>query len=406
MLETTPGGSLRASHVAGAGPTPMNTRGLCSYTCRVRNLALVVLVAGVAMGCVSGSPKLMYLSQERWEQEVRKRGVDPSRVPNPLAVSEPMRLAAVQFSGEIGNDLARLKRLQSSLFDESEFPFHYSGRETLTAAEAFFRREGNCLSFTNLFVAMARSLELPVTTALVRRSRASEREGDLIVVNNHVVATVDWNTKAEFFDFDRRRHEPPTQFKPLDDLWITALFLNNKGADELRAGHPDIAIRYFEDAVRLAPEFAAAWGNVGVAKRRLGDIDGALQAYQKALSIEADNPTILNNLSSLYRALGRHQEADHALIAANLMLASPHVLIVRGDLELTQGRPDAAEKLYKRARRLGPELADPFIALARLEVGRKETRKAIKYLEEALEVEPANRDAHELLTRLRSTSAN
>lgn len=366
----------------------------------------MLFLAVVAAGCASSSPKLMYLSQDRWEQEVRKRGVDPARVPNPLAVSEPMRLAARELSGDVGNDIQKLRRLQSSLFDESEFPFHYSGRETLTAAEAFFRREGNCLSFTNLFVAMARSLELPVTTAMVKRSRASEREGDLIVVNNHVVATVDWNTKAEFFDFDQRRHEPPTQFRPLDDLWITALFLNNKGADELRAGHPDIATRYFEDAVKLAPEFAAAWGNVGVAKRRLGDIDGALQAYQKALAIEADNPTILNNLSSLYRALGRFEEADHALIAANLTLASPHVLIVRGDLELTQGRPGEAEKLYRRARRLGPELADPYLALARLELGRKDRERAIKYLREALEVEPTNRDAKDLLARLTGSSSS
>lgn len=378
----------------------MNAQGHCPYTSRVRKLALVVVAAGLALGCASSGPKMMFLSQERWEEEIRKRGVDPARVPNPLAVTEPMRLAARQLSGEAGNDLARLRQLQASLFDDTAFPFHYAGRETLTAAEAFFRREGNCLSFTNLFVAMARSLDLPVTTALVRRSRASEREGDLIVVNNHVVATVDWNTRAEFFDFDRRRHEPPTQFKPLDDMWITALFLNNKGADELRAGHPDIAIRHFEDAVKLAPEFAAAWGNVGVARRRLGDIDGALSAYQKALAIEADNPTILNNLSSLYRALGRHQEADHALIAANLALASPHVLIVRGDLELTQGRLKSAEKLYRRARRLGPELADPLIALARFELGRKQPRRALKYLEQALAVEPANRDARELLARI------
>lgn len=387
--------------------TPARNRPrLCPYTCRVKKLLLVVLGAGLALGCTSSRPKLMYLSQERWEQEIRKRGVDPVRVPNPLAVSEPMRLAALELSGEVGSDLAKLRRLQASLFDEAAFPFHYAGRETLTAAEAFFRREGNCLSFTNLFVAMARSLGLPVTTALVRRSRASEREGDLIVVNNHVVATLDWNTKAEFFDFDRRRHEPPTKFQPLDDMWITALFLNNKGADELRAGHPDIAIRYFEDAVKLAPEFAAAWGNVGVAKRRLGDIDGALTAYRQALSIEADNPTILNNLSSLYRALGRREEADHALIAANMALASPHVLLVRGDLELTQGRPREAERLYKRARRLGPELADPLIALARLELQRNQTRKALKYLEEALAAEPGNRDATELLARLRPGRAN
>lgn len=383
----------------------LNPVGNCSYTCRVKTALPLVLLAMVAAGCSTGPATLTYLTPDRWEQEVRKRGVDPSRVPNPLAFSEPMRDTAVRLAGSIGNDLFKLRHLQDKLFDESEFPFTYSNRETLTAAEAFFRREGNCLSFTNLFVSLARSLDLPVTTALVKRSRASEKEGDLIVVNNHVVATFDWNTKAEFFDFDQRRHEPPTQFRPLDDMWITALYLNNKGADELRTGHPDIAIRYFEDAVRLAPDFAAAWGNVGVAKRRLGDINGGLQAYEKALAIEADNPTILNNLSSLYRALGRHQEADNALTAANLTLASPHVLIVRGDLELTQGRPDRAERLYKRARKVGPKLADPLIALARLELGRQNMRRALDYVEKALEREPHSHDAQALEQRLRAASS-
>ncbi|MCU0292805.1 MAG: tetratricopeptide repeat protein [Thermoanaerobaculaceae bacterium] len=365
----------------------------------------LVLLAVLGTGCSTGTVSLTYLTADRWEQEVRKRGVDPSRVPNPLAYSEPMRATATRLAGDIGNDLLRLRLLQVRLFDEAEFPFRYSNRETLTAAEAFFRREGNCLSFTNLFVSLARSIQLPVTTALVKRTRASEREGDLIVVNNHVVATFDWNTKAEFFDFDQRRHEPPTQFKPLDDLWITALYLNNKGADELRTGHPDIAIRYFEDAVKLAPDFAASWGNLGVARRRLGDINGGLQAYEKALAIESDNPTILNNLSSLYRALGRHQEADNALTAANMTLASPHVLIVRGDLELTQGRPDRAERLYKRAHKVGPKLADPLIALARLEYGRSNTRKALSYVGKALEREPRNRDAQDLDHRLRGLSS-
>ena len=78
------------------------------------------------------------------------------------------------------------------------------------------------------------------------RAQASEKEGDLIVVNNHVVAAVLYGTEWQYFDFDRRPHERPTLYHALDDLWITALYLNNRGADELRAGHPEIALRYFE----------------------------------------------------------------------------------------------------------------------------------------------------------------
>jgi tetratricopeptide (TPR) repeat protein len=364
-----------------------------------RGVLLLVPLLALSTACASFRSKtLMYLTQQQWEEELRRRDVDPARVPNPLAVSEPMRETARGLAGP-GTELERLTRLQLNLFDDTAFPFRYENRETLTAAEAFFRREGNCLSFTNLFVAMGRALGVPVTTALVKRARASEKEGDLIVVNNHVVAALSMsNNESHYFDFDRRRHEPPTAFQLLDDLWITALYLNNRGADELRAGHPDIAVRFFDDAVRLAPEFAPTWGNVGVARRRLGDIPGAFQAYQRALEIEPDNPTILSNLASLYRALGRHQEADNALVAANLTLASPHVLIVRGDLELTQGHVSAAMKLYKRARDVSPNLADAWVALARGELARKDVDQAQKYLTKALALEPGNPDAKALLS--------
>jgi Tfp pilus assembly protein PilF len=357
-----------------------------------------------AAACSTGTPRRsIYLTPAEWEDEVRARGVDPTRVANPLAISEPMREAARALAGP-GTPPERLRRLQSQLFDDTAFPFKYDNRETLTAAEAFFRREGNCLSFTNLFVAMGRTLGVPVTTALVKRARVSEREGDLIVVNNHVVAAMDWNSEPHFYDFDRRRHEPPTAFQPLDDLWITALYLNNRGADELRSGHPDIAVRYFGDSVKLAPEFAPTWGNVGVARRRLGDIPGALQAYQRALEIEPDNPTILGNLASLYRALGRSQEADNALLAANMTLASPHMLIVRGDLYLTQGDVDSALKLYKRAKRAGPLLADPWVAMARAELARRRPDAARQYLRKALEIEPGNSDAIAVEASLEGTS--
>jgi tetratricopeptide (TPR) repeat protein len=118
------------------------------------------------------------------------------------------------------------------------------------------------------------------------------------------------------------------------------------------------------------------------------------------LEIEPDNPTILGNLASLYRALGRRQEADNALIAANLTLASPHVLIVRGDLELTQGHTDAALKLYKRASRAAPQLADAWVAMARGELARKKTKLAQEYVAKALELEPDNTDAKAIQSQI------
>ncbi len=338
----------------------------------------------------------MFLTPSQWTEELKRRGVDASEVPNPLLVTRGMYDAAKELAG-VGGPLERLDRLQRAFFDEAAFPFQYQFRGTFTAVEAFALRQGNCLSFTNLFVAMGRSLGIPVTTALVQRTRGSEKEGDLIIVNNHVVAALLFGPEQRYYDFDQRPHEKPQGYKPLDDLWITALYLNNRGADELRAGHPDIALRYFVYATKLAPNFAPTWGNVGVARRRLGDFQGALDAYRLALAISADEPTILGNLASLYRALGKEKEAETALAAVKISEATPHVLIVRGDLELARGRLHDAMKLYKRARSLAPRLADAWVAVGRAELMRSKPERARKDATRALELEPGNVAAKSLL---------
>jgi tetratricopeptide (TPR) repeat protein len=300
-----------------------------------------------------------------------------------------MREAAQLWAGP-GEPQERLERLQRALFDPERFPFTYFTRGTLTAAEAFHRREGNCLSFTNLFVALGRSLGIPVTTGLVQRVVGSEREGDIIVVNTHVVALLEVAGGLYTYDFDRTRKVKPVHIKPLNDLEITALYLNNRGADELRAAHPDIALRFFMDSVALAPSFAPAWANLGVAKRRLGDIPGALEAYRRALELEPGNATVLANLAALFRSLGREMEAQQALRAANLTQASPHLLLVRGDVELAAGRLGEAKKLYRRALRANPRFTEALVALAKVELAEKNPAGARRWLARARKLDPEN----------------
>jgi len=342
---------------------------------------------------------LVNLTPQQWEAEVRKRGVDPREVSNPLQVTETMREEATHLAGW-GTPGRRLDQLQTSLFDQRAFPFSYQLRTTLTAAEAYHRRQGNCLSFTNLFIALGRSIGIPVSMGLVLKVRSSEKEGDLIVVNNHVLAVYYAEDATKYYDFDLTRRERPAQFKELDDMWITALYLNNRGADELRGGHVSSASGFFENAIRLAPKFAFAWGNLGVARRRTGDTAGALEAYGHALEIVPDNPTILSNLSGLFRSLGREAEARTAIEAARMSAASPHQLLVRGDLELSRGRIDQAISFYKKARRMAPKLPEVYVAIARAELARKRPDVARKSLNRALKLDPGNPDATTLFASL------
>ncbi len=371
------------------------------YASALRSVA--ALVALTVVGCASSSRSLVNLSPQQWDVEVRKRGIDPREVANPLQVTESMREEASRLAGW-GTPLRRLDQLQNSLFNQREFPFSYQLRTTLTAAEAYHRRQGNCLAFTNLFIALGRSIGIPVSMGLVLKVRSSEKEGDLIVVNNHVLAVYYAEGATRYYDFDRTRRERPAQFKELDDMWITALYLNNRGADELRAGRLESAASQFRNAVKLAPKFAFAWGNLGVAQRRLGNSAGALDAYGHALEIAPDNPTILSNLAGLFRSLGRDAEARTAFEAASMASASPHQLLVRGDLELSRGRIEGALKFYKKARSMAPKLADVYVAIARAELARQRPAVARKNLDRALKLDPGNPEASALSASLPNAS--
>lgn len=367
----------------------------------MQGLRLIVLFGSLVVlpACATAPPSLTFLDQAQWEAQLRARGVDPMTVPNPLAYSPEMRAEALRFAGP-GDEIDRLRRLQDALFDAQRFPFAYDVKTTLTAAEAYYRREGNCLSFTNLFLAMGRSLGIAVQGGLITRLRGSEREDDLILVNTHVVAMITHGGGTTYFDFDHTRRQQPTVVRPLDDLWMTALYLNNRGADHLRLRHPEVAARLFENAVKLAPEFGAAWGNLGVARRRLGDVPGALAAYAEALRGDPTNPTVLSNLAFLYISLGRTTEADAALAAAKFSAASPHLLLVRGDVDLARGRVLEARRLYLRAARLEPRLAEAWLALARAELAAGRPARARRLVAKAQRIDPAVPGANAVLDKI------
>jgi Flp pilus assembly protein TadD len=373
--------------------------GALAFGPRQRRLLLgPVLAAGAVLaGCASGGPLPTETLRQAWAREVEPLGLDPSVVSSPVAFTQEMRGLAREVA-VTGEEREQLALLQDYLFDE-EFPFTYQLRGTFTAVESFELRRGNCVSFTSLFIALARSLDIPVRAALIYRGD-TERDGELVVVNTHMVAVYHHSTGMMVYDFAEARERPPSSLWLIDDFWVGAIHLNNRGTEEIRAGRNESAVGFLEAAIRLAPEFTAPYSNLGVALRLGGDVEGALGAYSKALKIKPGDPTTLQNLAALYRSLGRHGEADDALRAARLSGANPFLLIARGDLERSQGHVREARALYRRAQRHGSELPEPHLALARLELEQGRLRAARRAVERALALDPEHDEVRLLQRRL------
>lgn len=267
-----------------------------------------------------------------------------------------------------GSERDRLERLAQHLFNDRHLQFAYDNDNTLTAHQAFARQGGNCVSFSNLFVALARSIDIPAQAALFRRRGNPEIEGDLMVFNTHMAAGWRDEGVVQLFDFFRLREERKYGYRLIDDLWNTGVYLSNRGTTALRRGELDDAERFLGYATRIAPRFAPAHGNLGVVLRRRGDIEGALVAHLRALELEPFHPQVLGNARRLIGDIadlwedGRRGEPDAAGTEATL--APVERRAIEGLRELARGNREGALARVREARRIDPSHPAPRLAEA------------------------------------------
>ena len=248
----------------------------------------------------------------------------------------------------------------------------------------------NCVSFTNLFIALARSLGSDAHAALAFGIPDKEMVGELILVSSHLVATVRDNKGRTIYDFQLNRSGVLVGYQPIDDLRLTAIYLNNRGVENLLSENLDSARNYLEASVRLVPDFADAYSNLAVVYRRQGNLDRARDTYILALGVDPGNTSIHNNLLVLYSML----------VGERRVTSEAEQLLLEGDQELSLGRVTPALAFYRRATQLEPASAPAHVAAARALLVKGQIRKALKSLRRALEADPDNADALRLMTGL------
>jgi Flp pilus assembly protein TadD len=290
-----------------------------------------------------------------------------------------------------GHD-AQLNWLLSAVLNRSDPAFRYLAGYTGTADEVFRGGTANCLGFTQMFVAMARYLDLPVYFLRVSDLQSFEREGDLIVASAHITAAMGPSNARRVLDFAERPVGAYRMVEPISDLTAVALYYSNRGAEELRDGRNAEGLALLRNATRLDPELAEAWVNLGVAERRSGDLAAAERDYRTALEVDPSTLTAYQNLAALLRWSGRGDEADDLLALTDRSEnRNPFSYLALGDLSLRQGRVEEAQRFYRRAIRLDPEQAETLAAMGHWALRSGNVREAEKYLRKAQKLDPANR---------------
>lgn len=140
--------------------------------------------------------------------------------------------------------------------------------------------------------------------------------------------------------------------------------LLERGRDDIARNQGFYALDSLKHAAAVAPKDWRAPSLMGVALDQIGRGDEAREAWQAALKLSPNNPSVLTNLAMSYVAKGDAASAEPLLrTAASQPTAT---VLTRENLALVlglQGKTDEAERLIRQD--LPPELAEKNLAWLR-----------------------------------------
>lgn len=133
------------------------------------------------------------------------------------------------------------------------------------------------------------------------------------------------------------------------------------------------------------------WSNLGLSLARCGDFLAARDALLQALTVQPSFAAALNNLASVYQALGDYKnQLQIAQKALDLQPTSALVINNFGSALFEHGRLKEAREAYQRSLALSPDFFEAQFNLARLDSDDGNYGDAILFLEEALKQPCAN----------------
>jgi tetratricopeptide (TPR) repeat protein len=253
-----------------------------------------------------------------WEMAAAPQLITPEEA---VALDDEMRAFVAPYRA-IGDPAMKLRRLLEGMRDRGLFAMSYSDSFTRSASRTFHERQGNCLSFTMLFVALARAAGLDARYQMVDVPPTWTNDNELVVIANHVNTAVNQSyargatarsgepfPRAQFdrkivVDFNAANFRANYQSRVVADRYVVALFYNNLAAEALVRKQYAEGFELLREAARTYSDMPAPWVNLGVLYSRVGQYAYAEAAYRRALEADPREQAALSNLVAVYNSLG------------------------------------------------------------------------------------------------------
>jgi tetratricopeptide (TPR) repeat protein len=352
----------------------------------------LMLLAGMLMlaGCASQTPKNLtpplFLHDG---PEVQVTDVDI------LAITPAMEAFLERYILDYSNSQTRLNLLATAVTSSGVLGFDYEDSRTLSAAEAFESRSGNCLGFANMMIALARRAGLRANYEEVLRRPVWASREDTVLVMKHIVVVMESHNNSYVMDVSGLEISPHADRRIVDDSYAKALYLNNIGTDALLDNDLPTAYAYMVKAIETQPLLTDSWVNMGVVLGRNEQLDDAKTVLQKALLIDPYEYSAMSNLYEIYVEQGDLVAAqEYKSKVDRYRSRNPYYLLHLSNEALETNRYDESISLLERAIRKKEDDHLLHFAMAKTQYLSGATIAAEYSLDRARKLAPQNMVVH------------
>src|SRR4030043_2050028 len=183
----------------------------------------------------------------------------------------------------------------------------------------------------------------------------------------------------------------PTRRRDLDDVHLLLAQVCIE-----KEQYPE-ALSECQEALRINPESIEALNFSGIALRRSGRVDEAIEKYLAILKRKPGHPQTLYNLGIAYSKKGAKDNAEES--SKRAIEARPRfaeALSNLGELYLRLDRASGAETPLRNAVAVNPLYPPSYTNLAEVEYRRRDYGKAMELVDKALALDPESPGAHNM----------